>query len=724
MKKQLLICSAILAGLSTFSQSAGAKVKSSGIDKISDKFAMDANEEISSPKLNIKPSENVNYNEAKDAGVYNISATSISWKVIAGSMNVYGQLVSQSRPLQYNDNVNAVCYIHRKSASYTSFPVSNPGTIVAEISGNWGATWDSTCIWANATNTGRYPQGGIYNPVGNTNLANAYIIGVGPTNTGGAAPWTGNFYSSRQINVANFTNTVSAVANAAQHLPTNSTTYPANQMPGAFSRNGFSSTDDGLVRSLATIWNDNGALTGFRGAMIVKGSFNAGVFNWTTDSIIPPALLTTAGAKVIWSTPQMAWNESGTTGYMMFLGVLGTATLSNKGYQPIVYKTTNSGSTWALINGIDFNSVAMAPIKVPLAAANNGTLEVPTFGLVEGFDCVVDANNKLHIASTITGAASTHQDSLSYYYTFTTSINPSDSYRWAHTPGNRPYLYDFIGDGTGAWNYVKVDSISSESPASAATGASNAENPWDPTGGSSAKIDIYQRIQLGRTPDGKYITYSWSESDSNVTNGTKKWNNLPNIKTRCMALNSGTNTYVVSSNEINVSKVAVGQGTNNANVANRATLHYMSPTTSAALISNGASTHTADVKVPFTVTNSNPYSQLTNNTSYYSSNTLSFAFTGNAVTGIKNNLANSDMAGIIYPNPTKENATLAINVKENTSVTVSIYNLVGALVKTITANAVIGSNTINLDLTNLNSGIYLANVKVGNTVSTKKLIIE
>ncbi|MDX2173469.1 MAG: T9SS type A sorting domain-containing protein [Bacteroidota bacterium] len=722
MKKQLLFGSALLAAVTAFSQNNGSKAKPSGIinmaEKLAAKYSTSATEPQGAAKLNTPASTEVSSATAKEAEVLNTTATSISWKAIAGSMNVYGQLVSQSRPLQYNDNVNAVSFVHRKSSSYVGFPASNSGNIVAEVSTNWGSTWDSTCVWGSGTDVGRYPQGGIYNPVGNTNIANAYIVACGPT-TDGASTWTGNFYGSKQLSAFNATS--SSVPNAQQLLSVIASTYAINQAKHGWSRYGFSSTDDGVVRSLGLVQDDQQGLSTMRGAAVVKGSFSAGVFNWTTDTLIPNTINETSGAKNLYSAPQMVWNESGTIGYVVFIGASATGTLSTRGWQPIVYKTTNSGASWAQISGIDFNNSAFNPIKASIATVNTNTaLEVPFFNIGEGFDCVVDASGKLHIASTIVGTASTHQDSLSYTFSFTTSINPSDSYQWPHTPGSHPYLYDFIGDGTGAWTYKLIDSLSSEGPSSDPAGNGFSENAWDNTGTGGAKIEMDARIQLGRTPDGQFITYSWAESDSNITNGTKKWNNLPNIKTRLLNASTGS----LSATEINVSKVAVGQGTNNPNVANRATLHYMSPTTGAAVLFTTSTTYTAEIKTPFTVTNSNPYSQLTNNVTYYSSNTLAYTFGGSPVSIKDNASATSALNSMIYPNPTKDNAVLAIDVKENATVTVLVYNLVGALVKTISANAVVGANSIDLDLTNLTSGVYLANVKVGNSVSTKKLIIE
>ncbi len=730
MKKQLLFGTAFLAAVTTFAQSGGRMYPTGTTDlakKFAEKFQNNPSENGTTNK-NYTPAQNpVVLNEtSKEADLSSVATTTINWKLIAGSMNCYGMLVSESKPLQYNDNLNAVSFIHRKSTSYNALPTSNSGAIVAQISLNWGTTFDSTCIWSDATNLARYPQGGIYNPPGNTNINNAYVVGTGPV-TGGSG-WLGNWFASKQLGTTNYNATASAVPNAMQ-FKSNTGPFSNNFGKSDFSRVSFSATDDGVVRSVGMHFGGDNAGTTFatqnyRGAVIAKGTFNSGVFVWTTDSIIPSGVaVRTDFAKSMSSNAQLAWNEAGTTGYAVFIGAAATATGSNFGWQPIVYKTTNSGTSWALINGIDFNSPAMLPIKKPLdpiwsSTVANQTPTVPLFNTGEGIAVVVDINDRLHIVSTISSSGRKGVDSLTASYSYSSTNDPTN-YGWPHTPGHRPYIYDFIGDGTGAWTFLTVDSMSSEDPGSATTDAGYSDNPWDGTGTGGAKINMDARIQASRTPDGRFITYSWTESDTNATQSTRKFNTIPNIKTRATSTPSGAvSSYVVSSNEINVSKPATGQGTLNASVVNRATLHYMSPTSSTHTITGNA----VDLKIPFTVTNSQPYSQLTNNATYYTNNVLTYSFATVSIKEVSN--TNSASNSVIYPNPTKDNATLSITVDQNSAVTVSVYNLVGALVKTTTANASIGANTIAIDLSNLTAGVYITNVKVGNSVSTKKLVIE
>lgn len=715
MKKQLLLGSALLAAISAFPQ-AGRRPASCNTTatKIASKFATDYRESTLALKQSIGPVENPN-NVAQEQASATMPPSTINWKLIGGMSNIYGALVSTTRPLQYNAQLNAVTFVHRKSLAYQATPSIATGTsgiIVAEVSTNWGTTFDSTCLYQDATNWGRFPGAAIYNPVGNTNIANAYIVGVGPTV--GSSGFTGNWYASKKLNA--FTNSPDAGPNAMQAILSNAASYNAGMGPLGFNRLGFSSTDDGKVRSMGYIANDAIALTGLRGYGITKGSFNAGSFSWTLDSIIPNLVVDGVGDKQL-GNGQMAWNQSGTVGYVVILGPAATAINSNRGFQPNVYKTTNSGTSWAQIPGIDFNSPAMAPLlKSVNGVSTNSNLAIPSFN---DFDITVDANNDLHIAAVYKSTYSSHNDSLGYTQGFTVSVNPGSDYAWLHGPGSRPYLYDFIGNGSAAWQAILVDSLGSQEASSTSGQAGYNENPWDPTAANAGKTDnVDSRIQLGHTPDGQYITISFSESDTNATTGGLKYNNKPNLKARCLSVA----TKSVSPTEINVTKVALGQGTSNPNVTNRATLNYMSPTTGSATIVSTPSSYTADIYTPMVVTNSNPYAQLTNNTIWYQSGKLSYVFP--TPLGVKENSQNSASNSVVFPNPASNNAVLAIDLKDNSSVEITVLNTIGQLVKSNKAQGQVGQNNINIDLTGLSTGIYMVNVKVGNATSTKKLIVQ
>ncbi len=716
MKKQLLFGSALLAAVAVNAQTNKARpfISTKDPSKLSGNAAL-------SPSLDgptfvdenfyiIKPGQEVSTMEKSNS----VLTPTVTWNRISGSMNIYGMLVSESKPLQYNPNINAVSFIHRKSATYVSTPFSTSGTIVGMISTNWGATWDSTTLWASDDNIkrARYPQGALRNSLGNTNPNNAYFVASGPITSGSG--WIGNWYASKSVTATPKNQAIEMQDFAT--VPTN-TAIPKHE----FSRLGFASTNDEIVRSVGMLNTGDGntfALLGRRGATVVKGTFNAGVPVWTGDTIICDAAMRTDNAKTMNGTPRMAWNSAGTVGYMVFIGLRNGATGTKRGWQPIVYKTTNSGLTWSVISGIDFDSQAYDAVKKPLPAiwssttANTASI-IPQFNESEGMDVTVDKNNKLHIFTTLVGSGSPHVDSVTAGYTFTFTNYPADRYDFAHQPGQRPYLYDFVGDGSAAWTYSIVDSMSTEGMSGTSGEKGYLENPWNED--ANAKVTIDARLQMSRTPSGDGIVYSWTESDTNATNFGKKYNNKPDLKVRHGFFNTA-GTYTISSSEWNISAPPIN-GTNGA-VNSKAWFHYQSPICSAFTTTGNINT----VRVPFTISNSSPLDQLGSNNHYYATNTIDFIA---IPVGISENSSKTTISSLsIFPNPASNNANVSLSLIQDAKVTISVVNTLGQVVSTSTEKANAGKSNFNIGLNGIAKGIYFVNVKAGTQTATTKLIVE
>lgn len=649
-----------------------------------------------------------------------------NWSLLCGSMNCYGMLSNNQKPLQYNAALDAVSFIHRKSDFYNETPTlpstARSGVILAEVSTNWGASWDSTCLYANATDWGRYPGGAIYNPTGNTTLANAYVVGSGPTV--GAASFSGNWYASKQLNA--FNTTASTAPGAQQFFSFSLPSYPANMNRHAWPRNGFSITNDGVAHALGILGQDLAGTTTMRGYAVITGTFNSGTntFDWKMDSIIPSCILKADGVSKHLSEGQMIWNPAGTIGYVVGIGVRAGATKANRSYQPIVYKmdkTQGPSATWTLTNQLDFNTTYTTvgyhlpgrPVTYP--AVNGDTTAIP---FTNDFDIAIDANNDLHIGIVFMSGYTDHPDSLQYFTSYGSIINPGESYKWQHLPGDRPYIYDFVGNGTAPWKMFTIDSIASEPPSSVSGQGGYNENPWDPSGSGGAKIAVESRLQMGRTLDGNYIVFSWAESDSLFTNGQLKFNSLPDVKARCMALTSGTNSYVMDAGpDQNVT------GSDN-NVRTRATLHYMAPTApNATVLPSVTNFYTVDVRMPFTVTNSNPYSQLTNNATWFGNAKMSFKFSQPSTVGL-DKFNSLQASAQLFPNPAKTQVMLGFTMKENAAVSVEILNALGQLVKHVNLAANSGENQVVIDLDGMSTGVYFVNLNSATQSCTKKLIVE
>ncbi len=96
------------------------------------------------------------------------------------------------------------------------------------------------------------------------------------------------------------------------------------------------------------------------------------------------------------------------------------------------------------------------------------------------------------------------------------------------------------------------------------------------------------------------------------------------------------------------------------------------------------------------------------------------------VTGIEkltNGVINSF---VLYPNPATASTTISFSIAEKNKVSVNVYDVLGALVSTLTQSNDFekGNNTISLNTANLASGIYYISLDINGSKETKKLIIN
>jgi hypothetical protein len=704
MKKHLLIGTALLVAISAFPQSAKVTKPSGVLPMTPKKLNFDENASQKQTTVFTGPIK-------KSVKAVNGNAKVSSINIFTGSMNAFGYLVSASKPLQYNAALNAVSMVARKNGTYTASSNSNSGTQVGLYTTNMGGTWNETCLWANGTNLARYPQGGIYNPSGNTNINNAYLLATGPLVVG--ANWVGNYYASKQITTPGNT-----TPGTDQQAMLNAT-LPASMKKHHFSRYSFTAIDGGLVRSMSSmLTNPDGttyAAIDYRGAGMIKGMFSAGAFVWSIDSFIPSCTKVSATAggpyKNLSGVPYQAWDEAGVVGYVVMLGsrlsetLTATTVKATGGFQPIVYKTTNGGASWGLLPANDFSNMNCFQGVYDRAypVTSNTALIVPNFQLSEGNDAVVDANGQLHFASMIVGHYSNHVDSLGYRGTFGT-----EQYNYPETgPFNYPIIYDFYTTATG-WDYHMVDSMGTEGPSGTSGQPGYGSNGW--SDGSGAKMDQDARIQMSRSVDGTKIFYTWTESDSTVTG--VKWNIFPDLK--------------VKGYDVNTKKVTARMDITNGDAIHTQAAYYHYTSNKAAV---SAGTYT----IPTTITKNATLDGSVNVDTYFNTNAVfpSSAFSINAmspkngcITGIAvQNAYNYEVS--CFPNPANQATTILVSLKEKASnIEVTLHNQLGQVVSTYTINGQLGNNEVNVNLSGLSAGVYFYNVKVGNSVVTKKLIVQ
>ncbi|HQQ93572.1 MAG TPA: T9SS type A sorting domain-containing protein [Bacteroidia bacterium] len=623
------------------------------------------------------------------------SNPNLNWQIFSSSMNVYTSLRPFAKPLQYEPALNLVSFVQRKSDTYTCTPdpggSGQSGVIVAMLSPNWGSHWDSTCLWTNQTYYGRYPQGAVYNPPGNQSLTNAYCVSSGPVVT--TAGFSGFYTASKVLGPGNYNNSPGTASNSMQYFPNSSSLGFCYYADNAFSVSG-----DGVVHSLGYL-SDPVVSPMLRGAALLKGTFSANAFTWSSDSLVCGAAYYGGGYKCMHSEAMMAWNQAGTVGYVVFMASRFGSVASNRGWQPLVYKSTNSGNSWTLTPSMDFNSPGAGFLKQHLApvyaGSPNAGMLIPQVDCNEGWDLTVDKNNCLHIVALVNGARHYNLDSISSrrYY-------GSEGYKWEHKPGRRPYLTDFMLSSAGNWTYGLIDSLSSEAPGSG-TDPGSSYNPWNGAGGIG--VTNLARVQCSRSADGNYVLVSWTETDSTQNLQQTKWNSKPDIKVRLI----DCNTYNISPSELNVS---TSSGTL---VSGRASLHFMSPVSDTAHLSGGQ----IHVRVPLSITNQENYSTLISCQHWFAGDTLHFSgalipFTQSiTATSVNDYYPQVSLQTGVFPNPFSDRITVTGLPDDQNEWKVSVISTLGTEVASLSLKG--GKRDI--DLGYLPEGVYLLRLSSVNS---------
>jgi len=445
-------------------------------------------------------SQTNNYPPAVMSPGFAASPNAVSILDLGQGGNAFGFYGSGRTYLWADNNVNAVGFFHRMAAggAYGS------ARVAFDMSKDGGASFSNNILLYEPLGpplpgqtypqaAGRYPEGGIYNPAGNTNADNAYAHYFIPTLDGsnagtGTGIWGGYGYGVRKLDT---------VLPATRSNATSIGGYLRN-IPNAMTIYG----DRSLVVE-PSVWG--GIYANYSDTLVLsRGVWNTTTsdFDYTWDKLYCPT------DKYVIDT-RVAFAPDNLTGYISVLAHDNTKPIADSAFYPILYKTTDGGNTWGSpisvslygTNGIDgIKQYLTDSVLEVIFAAPIPDRDSIAYTTAFDHDLVVDINGNPHIAAVISVAGGSW-DILSAFGGVFDVYSPDGGSTW------KAYLMDTVSNFRGTFG----------------------------TGTNAISED--NRPQISRTQTGTRVFVSWLDSEVPATDNTQ-----PNIYVRGVNFNNQTAT--------------------------------------------------------------------------------------------------------------------------------------------------------------------------------------
>jgi hypothetical protein len=418
----------------------------------------------------------------------------VSIITLGTSANALGLYGNGRTYLWADDDIDAVILTHRASATPGS------GFIQYDVSKDGGSTWsvnlgpvytpDGT-ISFNA----RYPQGGIYNPVGNTNPDDAYAVYFAPTLEGSNMSWGGMAYGVHKLdNIQTATQDVFSTGSGFYYAIPKA--FHINQTGEAW----FADWNDSLDGS-GNSYSHNNEM------QLCKGLWNTGTtqYDYSRSVLqIPMSGHPTSPLRKYIADQKIAFAPDGQTGYIAIIGHNDYSFMPDSVYYPILYKTTDGGTTW---NG---------PINVELSV-------IPEIQTIYGDTIIYSTGFELDLAVDNNGNP---------YMTF--DVSPATgNWSLATSPGYIASTVVFSTDGGTTWDARILDYIETFRGVFGA--------------GTASELPSDNRNQISCNKSGTKMFMTWLDTDT-LTFGSADGNYYPDIHLRAIDVASGnmTSTYNVT----------------------------------------------------------------------------------------------------------------------------------------------------------------------------------
>jgi hypothetical protein len=585
----------------------------------------------------------------------------ISNVLIGGSRNAFTLLTEEQTCLWYNKDLNTLMATYRGNNYGTFWLFGTGDDVITHYSTDNGDTWDNHYGVSFTGVRHRYPSGVIYNPAGNTTIDNAYSVVAGPRTDGSA--WIANYFASVKYDGSD---------SNAQYLPT---------VNSELIRGGMNACDDASFHISGMAYS-----TSYLSATsyIRNGLWNTGsnTVDWSTVEIDESndvfANPTDGTLTMYFGWTNGAWSQDGSVGYFVIRGSDNRPSL-HPSYSPIIYKSTDHGATWNLLDYFDFGTLPEIQNWI-LPINTDPNTYLPYF---DNIDITVDGMGLPHIFALVRGCYSSNPDSLNYVY-----VAASDG----HCIDNN--VFELYLDEANNWHAVWIDSIVTDD-------VPDASSPYY---SSSGNVGWGHRLQASRTTDGSVVFATWTESDYQ-TWATERIDLNPDLKIWGRNVYSYLNTPVV-----NVTALTADWGL--------VFFHFTSPITP----DEGG---VYSVPVEFSDINAEGLNADNPTYHYYMKGVTlqdpDFTLGGTQPVA---NTASVNVTGC-YPNPVSGTTKVDVTVPQASNVSLIVTSVTGqTVINTNYGTFSAGTHTLAIDCSRLTSGVYFYTLTVGQKQYTDKIIVK
>ncbi len=648
MKKLLLTVLAFAIGLSSFSQTRHVvrSTKAPNTELLPEK----------APQQSARTIMAIEKPVAKTKIINGVSATFVP---IGQAGNAYGFYINPRTYLWADPNLNSVVFTHRMTGGTE---VEGNSRVSYDVSTDGGATWETnTQVYTPLgpgpqypEAAGRYPQGGIINPEGNTDPANAHYTYFITTIINTNDIWGGYAYGSNVLTETD---------------PSAPSQVNLGFEPGFYRTvaDAFTITQQGVAWYIEPSQEYDGADFIYTGDLILgRGEMEDG------EIIYEEGLLSFLEPDDGINDSKIAFAPDGQTGYMLIMSNSDSDPQPYTNYHPILLKTTDGGDSWGDPIQVQFGGEdGIESIKYYWSDETIESLDAygPGFNRDEIYynmgyqsDIIVDGQGNPHVTGLITLA--------------------TDDGIWYPGEGYMATWHVYSDDGGDTWNADALyDNIFFD--------------------GLPAGLIQYNRPYAASTMDGHYLFFSWIDTD---LEGAEE-NVNPNIFV--VGYDSEDNTYYDG-------------GVQNVTAFSTYwfSAFYGSMSQYVFAEENG---DIWDCEIPFVFTEytvpGDPAAEM--NFYYIKGYTMPMPVGIDSHEGLANFAVSQNS-----PNPAVTSTSILVTTETVGVINLRVSNILGQVVHQESVSNSALAHTFNVNVSNLESGIYFYTVEIGDSSITKKMLVK